>query len=518
MGAVYEGSAQTGKRFAIKVLNPGLAAIPTARARFLREAKLASRVRNAHVVDVIEVREDDGHCYLVMELLEGEDLASRLRRTGTLSAAETAEIVLPVCDAVSSAHRQGITHRDLKPSNIFLTTRDGQVHPVVLDFGIAVEEGRGDGDAASPQVRKPVFGTPAYLAPEQVADHRAAGPATDQYALGVILYECLTGQLPFRGETVEEVFAAITAGKPQPPSALRPEVPHALDAIVLRAISADPKERFVWVAALRRALVPFASRPPVNPLVPDRPTPSSPAIAAEAAAPSPFVRTLTPEVEALDRAWFEAGDAPHETAHPAPDAADPEWDEAPLHHGDEGDLAAPGWWTRVAGRGRIWMGAGAGVAFATLAVIIVMARGGSSAARRPPPNPQPPEQAIVQQVQPPAAKPPVETVAVAPAPQPEPAPAAVAPPPAPPAPAPPAVAPTEPAPPAPIAAAPPPAPKESPAPAPAPPEPVVADEKSAPAQAAIAAPAPKPADKPADKPRARSGARVRMHNGVPLLD
>src|SRR5262252_2081768 len=191
MGAVYEGSAQTGKRFAIKVLNPGLAAIPTARARFLREAKLASRVRNAHVVDVIEVREDDGHCYLVMELLEGEDLASRLRRTGTLSAAETAEIVLPVCDAVSSAHRQGITHRDLKPSNIFLTTRDGQVHPVVLDFGIAVEEGRGDGDAASPQVRKPVFGTPAYLAPEQVADHRAAGPATDQYALGVILYECL---------------------------------------------------------------------------------------------------------------------------------------------------------------------------------------------------------------------------------------------------------------------------------------------------------------------------------------
>src|SRR5580765_5924323 len=140
MGAVYEGHAGDGKRFAIKVLTPALAAIPTARARFLREAKLASRVRHAHVVEVTEVREDAGQCFLVMELLEGEDLAGRLRRSGRLSPVETAEIMLPVCDAVSAAHRQGITHRDLKPSNIFLATRgqEGRLHPVVLDFGIAI--------------------------------------------------------------------------------------------------------------------------------------------------------------------------------------------------------------------------------------------------------------------------------------------------------------------------------------------------------------------------------------------
>src|SRR5204863_1222775 len=123
---------------------------------------------------------------------------------------------------------------------------------------------------------------------------------------------------------------AITAGKPEPPSALRPDVPHALDAVVLRALATDPKERFVWVAALRRALAPFAGKPVANPLVPDRPPPSSPAIEVEAATPSPFVRTLTPEVEALDAAWFPAGDAPADSAGEAAlapsDALDPAWD------------------------------------------------------------------------------------------------------------------------------------------------------------------------------------------------
>ncbi len=187
MGAVYEGvRKETRERFAIKVLDPALAALPAARARFLKEAKLTGRVRHPHIVDVTDVVEDGGLCYFAMELLEGEDLARRLQRSGALSAAETVDIMLPVCDAVAEAHRCGITHRDLKPSNIFLSNREGRLHPVVLDFGIAMDgTGGGVGDAgAVVPGRLPVFGTPYYLAPEQVADHQTAGPASDQYALG----------------------------------------------------------------------------------------------------------------------------------------------------------------------------------------------------------------------------------------------------------------------------------------------------------------------------------------------
>jgi len=188
MGAVYEGvHSEIGKRFAIKVLSPALAAAPTARARFLKEARLTAGLRHPNIIDVADVGEDAGHSYLVMELLEGEDLSHRLRRSGPLSAAWAADILRPVCNAVGEAHRRGITHRDLKPSNIFLAIREGRMHPVILDFGIAQ-----DGEGASPvdagaavAAKRAVFGTPFYLAPEQVADHQAASAASDQHALGV---------------------------------------------------------------------------------------------------------------------------------------------------------------------------------------------------------------------------------------------------------------------------------------------------------------------------------------------
>ena len=169
---------------------------------------------------------------------------------------------MPVCDAVAEAHRRGVTHRDLKPSNIFLLIRGRRPHPVVLDFGIAKEEdaARAPRAGAATPVRRTVFGTPYYLAPEQVADHEAAGPASDQYALGVILYECLTGQPPYRGDNVDAVFRAIAAGNPAPPIALRPDIPQEMNAIVLRALSPDPKARFFSVGELRQALLPFSSK------------------------------------------------------------------------------------------------------------------------------------------------------------------------------------------------------------------------------------------------------------------
>ena len=139
MGAVYEGiHLEIGKRVAIKTMSPALAAIPDARARFLREAQLTSRVRHPHAVDVTDVGSEGGHTYLVMEFLEGEDLAHHIERRGPMPLDEIADIMLPVLAAVTAAHDEGIIHRDLKPQNIFLSqTRDGAIVPKVLDFGIS---------------------------------------------------------------------------------------------------------------------------------------------------------------------------------------------------------------------------------------------------------------------------------------------------------------------------------------------------------------------------------------------
>jgi len=504
MGAVYEcRHTETGERFAIKVLSPELAAVPAARARFLKEARLTARVSHPHIVHVTDVGEDAGRSYLVMPMLEGEDLARRLEGFGSsLSAAETVDIMLPVCDAVAEAHACGVTHRDLKPSNIFLTIRDQRSHPIVLDFGIAKDEDAASiwDSAGAGHARRPVFGTPYYLAPEQVVDHRAAGPASDQHALGVILYECLTGQPPYREDSVEKLFRAIAAGNPIPPSARELGVPDGLDAVVLRALATDPNKRFDSVAELGRALRPFASKPAASKPTASKPAatvlgtyrrkPSSPAIQAEAATPSPFVRTLTPEVEKLSGSWFEAPVAPQEAANdvelPPVDPADPALDETPPL------------WTQLPVRKlasrRIWIGAGAGSALLALVLAIVATRA------------KPSTDSVA-----------VQNVALPPPAEPMPVQAAVPPP---------AAAPSEPAAPAP-SEVPAPAPSEPTAAAAKQPTPAAAKQPTPAAPQELTAAAPKEVPAPApvsrarksgDRSRARGSDGIRMHNGVPLLD
>jgi serine/threonine protein kinase len=313
MGAVYQGvRVADAKPVAIKVLAADLAEKPVARARFLNEAKLTAGVRHPHVVSIIDSGQELERVYLVMDLLEGEDLARRLHRSGPMSVGEAIEVLVPICDAVAWAHRGGVTHRDLKPSNIFLSLREGRLHPTLLDFGVATDEdGVGEGEAPGPLTWKGV-GTPMYLAPELVTDHRAAGPLSDQYALGAILYETLTGQPPYVADDLQQLLRTIVAGHPPSARARRPEIPAELDSVVLRAMNADPEGRFPSVEDLARALRRFAASPVEQEQLRRRRPPSSPSIAMEAATPSPFVRTLVPELEAETGPWFVAPDASDE--------------------------------------------------------------------------------------------------------------------------------------------------------------------------------------------------------------
>ena len=257
MGAVYEAvHAEIGKRVAIKVLSLAVAAIPEARARFLREAQLTSKVRHPHAVDVTDMGTEGDQTFLVMELLDGEDLGARLERTGRMEASALVDIALPVCSAVSAAHAAGIIHRDLKPQNIYLARGVHGIVPKVLDFGIS--KGK-EGPLQALTGTDAVLGTPYYLAPEQVTDNRASSPASDQYAIGVVLYECLTGLRPFQADSLFSVLQKIVSGSPAPPRSHRSDLDPHLEAVVLRAMDVDPTRRYSSVSELARALLPFAS-------------------------------------------------------------------------------------------------------------------------------------------------------------------------------------------------------------------------------------------------------------------
>ncbi|MDB4983381.1 MAG: hypothetical protein JWM82_4133 [Myxococcales bacterium] len=258
MGAVYEAfHTEIGKRVAIKTLAPQVAAIPGARQRFLREAQLTSRLRHPHIVDLTDMGTEGRIAYLVMELLAGEDLSGRLERAGPFSPRELVDLMLPVCSALVTAHEAGIVHRDLKPQNIFLASGHHGVVPKILDFGISKSS---DTDAASSLTSTgSVIGTPHYLAPEQIKDARTASAASDQYAIGVIFYKCLTNENPFEGESIFAVLQAIVTQTPVPLRDWRRDLPEGFDRVVERAMNPLPWERFGSVRELGRELLPYAS-------------------------------------------------------------------------------------------------------------------------------------------------------------------------------------------------------------------------------------------------------------------
>ncbi len=259
MGAVFEAvHTGIGKGVALKTMNPALVNDPRSEERFLREAEAASRLEHPHVVGVTDFGSDQGIIYLVMELLRGEDLAGLVARAPAgLDAAFTADTMLAVCAGVFAAHESGVVHRDLKPQNIFLChTALGEVVPKVLDFGISKMVNRND--AHSLTNSGSVMGTTHYLSPEQVQGAHLDG-RSDEYALGVILYECLTGRRPHEGDSLYAIMRSISEGRFHPPRVLRPDLSPEMEAVVLRALGIRADDRYPSVHALGRALLPFAS-------------------------------------------------------------------------------------------------------------------------------------------------------------------------------------------------------------------------------------------------------------------
>jgi serine/threonine-protein kinase len=255
MASVYEAvNPRLDKRVAIKVLHAHLDVDPDGRARFLREGRAAARLRHPHVVDVFELEEHQGRAFLVMELLDGEDLATLLAREKRLEEAAALDILLPVLSAIAAAHDAGVIHRDIKPSNVFLAQEPGgRVRPKVVDFGVSKVAGAKPLTAADVMV-----GTVPYMAPEQIRAARDVGAATDQYSLAVVLYECLTGKRPFDGDSPVSIIAAILHDPLVPPSKVVRSIPRALDDVLQRALSREPENRFPHVREFARCLLPFS--------------------------------------------------------------------------------------------------------------------------------------------------------------------------------------------------------------------------------------------------------------------
>jgi eukaryotic-like serine/threonine-protein kinase len=258
MGAVYEAVHPVlKKRFAVKTLLPTVAVQRDARARFLREAEAASRINHPNVVAVLDVGTEGDTPYLVMEFLEGETLDALLARRTVLPVADAVDLMLPVISAVSTAHEHGVIHRDLKPQNIFLARGPwGEAIPKVLDFGVSKLVD--DREAVALTGTQAMLGTVTYMSPEQARGARGVDARSDQYAIGLILYEMVTGARAHPGESALEILHHIANGVFVPPRTARPELSVAIEAVLLRCLAVQPRDRYPSLRALGQALLPHA--------------------------------------------------------------------------------------------------------------------------------------------------------------------------------------------------------------------------------------------------------------------
>lgn len=255
MGVVYAASHLTmRKKVAFKVLNEETAADDECVARFLRETRVAAKLISPHAVRVFDVgRLQSGAPYMVMELLEGQDLERALDVDGVFDVPRALDTIAQACDAIGEAHLVGIVHRDIKLANLFLA--DAAPHPIVkvLDFGLA-KGGTAIGAESSLTHAEALMGTPHYMPPEQLASSRDVDARADVWSLGVALYRLLTKRYPFNGAHFAALAARILAGAPAPPSQHRPDLPPAIDRLVMTCLARDPKDRYADANELAKAI------------------------------------------------------------------------------------------------------------------------------------------------------------------------------------------------------------------------------------------------------------------------
>ena len=301
MAVVYRAREVRLRRVvALKVLPPELAFRAGVRERFLREAQTAAQLSHPHIVPVYAAGDDGGVAWLAMALVDGETLADRLARAPRATADEARRILVETADALAYAHARGVVHRDVKPENILLDRDTGRV--MVADFGIAratEDDGRLTGTGVT-------LGTPAYMSPEQAMGETAVDGRTDQYALGVVGYQLLTGTLPFQATNATGMLMKHVGEVPRPVRERAPDVPPPLAHAVERALAKKPADRWPDAAAFRDALQRTVAspleRPPVRPLAPPAVAPVLPAWMPPRAPqvpqpPSPFDPRLRADAE-----------------------------------------------------------------------------------------------------------------------------------------------------------------------------------------------------------------------------
>ncbi|MGC4068148.1 MAG: protein kinase [Polyangiaceae bacterium] len=281
MGAVYEGeNTRIHRRVAIKVLHQGVAENQEAVQRFEREAQAAGRIGNDHILEVIDMGTlPNGDHFMVMEFLDGEPLSDRIRRIGRLRPEDVSPLMIQALEGLRAAHEAGIVHRDLKPDNVFvLREKAGQKDFVkLIDFGISKFSSLTGGSEMKMTRTGTVMGTPYYMSPEQASGSRDADHRSDLYAIGVILYEAVTGRVPFDAATFNQLLFQIVLSDPAPPQQVVPDLDPAFANLIAKSMARDPDHRFQTATELSQALAAWLSTgasvsvhpaPAVNPLVP----------------------------------------------------------------------------------------------------------------------------------------------------------------------------------------------------------------------------------------------------------
>jgi serine/threonine-protein kinase len=323
MGIVYDAEhVALGRSVAVKIVAPELSTDLTFRERFLREARLAATLEHPSIIPIYDAGEVDGVIYIAMRRVHGSDLAAFLSANGPLDARRAIDVLRPVASALDAAHRRRLVHRDVKPQNILIEpeTAESDEHVFLTDFGLTKRT-----DDSGGLTRSGMFvGTFRYAAPEQFQGTDIDG-RTDEYALACVAQQCLTGSPPFAGDSDPQVMYGHLAAPPPPITAMRPDLPQAVDAVMARALAKEMEDRYptctAFVADLDGALTGRAPRPDVVDRTVVAPPPPPPP-AAPTTQPPVVDPTRVAEPPPPVPAWSPAGAAP---AAPSPAAVSPNW-------------------------------------------------------------------------------------------------------------------------------------------------------------------------------------------------